>query len=64
MTDFTGSMGYCEFQIPFFIEGVRVETSQMLVGTEYHEEAERIDRETDCCCTIDKNKITRQKRGS
>ena len=46
MTDFTGAMGYCEFQIPFFIEGVRAETIQMLKGTEYHEEAERIEKET------------------
>lgn len=46
MTDFTGAMGYCEFQIPFFIEGVKVETVQMAVGTEYHEQAEKMERET------------------
>ncbi|MGI0086895.1 MAG: hypothetical protein ACREBI_02895 [Nitrosotalea sp.] len=46
MTDFTGAMGYCEFQIPFFIEGIKVETVEMLKGIEHHEEAERIERET------------------
>lgn len=61
MTDFTGSMGYCEFQIPFFIEGVRVETSQMLVGTEYHEEAERIDRETAVVVPLTKTKLQDKK---
>ena len=39
-------MGYCEFQIPFFIEGVKVQTVEMSKGTEYHEEAERIERES------------------
>lgn len=46
MTDFTGAMGYCEFQIPFFIEGVKVETVQMAAGTQYHEQAEKMERET------------------
>jgi hypothetical protein len=61
VTDFTGSMGYCEFQIPFFIEGVRVKTSQMLVGTEYHEEAERIDRETAVVVPLTKTKLQDKK---
>jgi hypothetical protein len=45
VTDFTGAMGYCEFQIPFFIEGVKVETAQMAAGTQFHEQAEKTERE-------------------
>lgn len=55
-------MGYCEFQIPFFIEGVRrTETAQMLVGTEYHEEAERIERETTIVIPLTKTKLKDKK---
>ncbi|MGB9002736.1 MAG: hypothetical protein WCC52_02905 [Nitrosotalea sp.] len=39
-------MGYCEFKIPFFKEGVSVKTTEMVVGSVYHEELERIERET------------------
>lgn len=38
-------MGYCEFKIPFLIEGVKVKTAQMVIGSEHHEELERIERE-------------------
>ena len=54
-------MGYCEFQIPFFIEGIRAETAQMLVGTEYHEEAERIERETSIIIPLTKTKLKDKK---
>ena len=54
-------MGYCEFQIPFFIEGVRAETAQMLVGTEYHEESERIERETAIVIPLTKTKLKDKK---
>lgn len=46
MTDFTDAMGYCEFKIPFLVEGVKVKTEQMMIGSEHHEELERIERET------------------
>jgi hypothetical protein len=39
-------MGYCEFKIPFFKEGVSVKTAEMVIGSEHHEELERIERET------------------
>lgn len=55
-------MGYCEFQIPFFIEGIRrTDTAQMLVGTEYHEEAERIERETATVIPLTKTKLKDKK---
>lgn len=46
MTDFTDAMGYCEFKIPFFKEGLSVKTEEMVVGSVYHEELEKIERET------------------
>ncbi len=46
MTDFTDVMGYCEFKIPFLIEGVKAKTAQMTLGSEHHEDLERIERET------------------
>ncbi len=61
MTDFTGSMGYCEFQIPFFIEGIRAETVSMLKGTEHHEEAERIEKETTIQVPLTKTKLEDKK---
>jgi hypothetical protein len=45
VTDFTDAMGYCEFKIPFLIEGVKVKTEQMVTGSEHHDELERIERE-------------------
>ncbi|MGI0007232.1 MAG: hypothetical protein ACREAR_04465 [Nitrosotalea sp.] len=61
MTDFTGAMGYCEFQIPFFIEGVRAETAQMALGTEHHEEAERIEKETTVQVPLTKTRLEDKK---
>lgn len=46
MTDFTDAMGYCEFKIPFLVEGVKVKTAEMVIGSVHHEELERIERET------------------
>ncbi len=54
-------MGYCEFQIPFFIEGVRVETAQMTLGTEHHEEAERIEKETTIQVPLTKTRLEDKK---
>jgi CRISPR/Cas system-associated exonuclease Cas4 (RecB family) len=39
-------MGYCEFKIPFLIEGVKVKTVQMTIGSEHHEDLERIEHAT------------------
>ena len=50
-------MGYCEFQIPFFIEGVKAETVQMAVGTQFHEQAEKIERETAVVIPLTKTKL-------
>ncbi|HJW19287.1 MAG TPA: hypothetical protein VJ571_01860, partial [Candidatus Nitrosotalea sp.] len=61
MTDFTGAMGYCEFQIPFFIEGVRAETVQMVLGTEHHEQAERIEKETTVQVPLTKTRLEDKK---
>jgi hypothetical protein len=46
VTDFAGSMGYCEFKIPFYIEGQYVKTAMMEQGSKNHEKAEQIERET------------------
>jgi hypothetical protein len=54
-------MGYCEFQIPFFVEGVHVETIEMSHGTEYHEKAERIERETTITVPLTKTKLEDKK---
>ena len=61
VTDFTGAMGYCEFQIPFFIEGIHAETAEMLKGAEHHEEAERIERETTITVPLTKIKLEDKK---
>ena len=50
-------MGYCEFQIPFFIEGVRVQTGEMSQGTLYHEEAERIERESSVAVPLTREQL-------
>ncbi len=44
MTDFTDAMGYCEFKIPFLIEGVKAKTAQMAIGSEFHDDLEKIER--------------------
>lgn len=44
VTDFTNSMGYCEYKIPFYAKNVYVATEQMNKGEEYHEEAETLER--------------------
>ncbi|MGI0065934.1 MAG: hypothetical protein ACREAT_04130, partial [Nitrosotalea sp.] len=54
-------MGYCEFQIPFFIEGIRAETVQMQKGTEHHEKVERIEKETTIPIPLTKTKLEDKK---
>lgn len=61
VTDFTESMGYCEYKIPFFIKGISIKTTEMIVGTEYHEEAERIERETAVTVPLTKMKLEDKK---
>jgi hypothetical protein len=46
VTDFTDAMGYCEFKIPFLVEGVKVKTAEMIIGSVHHEDLERMERET------------------
>lgn len=57
VTEFTDSMGYCEYKIPFFIEGISVKTEEMLVGAEHHEDAERVERETAVTVPLTKTKL-------
>ena len=46
VTEFTDSMGYCEYKIPFFAKGDYVKTEAMIIGGQFHKEAEDFDRET------------------
>lgn len=57
VTDFTGSMGYCEYKIPFYMEGVYVKTKQMVMGEKHHEQAEKIERATAVTVPLTKKKL-------
>ena len=46
VTEFTDSMGYCEYKIPFFAKGDYVKTEAMINGGQFHKEVEDYDRET------------------
>ena len=46
VTEFVDSMGYCEYKIPFFAKGDYVKTEAMIIGGQFHKEAEDFDRET------------------
>lgn len=61
VTDFTDSMGYCEYKIPFFKEGISIKTAEMIVGTEHHEEAERMERDTAVTVPLTKTKLENKK---
>ena len=54
-------MGYCEFKIPFLIEGVKIKTTEMMIGSEHHEELERIERETVIPIPLTKEKLEDKK---
>jgi hypothetical protein len=54
-------MGYCEFLIPFFIEGVKAETVQMAAGAQFHEQAEKMERETAVVVPLTKTKLEDKK---
>ena len=46
VTDFADSLGYCEYKIPLFIEGVRPKPSQSLIlGTKAHHAEEQYEQE-------------------
>ncbi|MBC8251687.1 MAG: PD-(D/E)XK nuclease family protein [Candidatus Nitrosopelagicus sp.] len=46
VTDFTDSMGYCEYKIPLSIEGVRPKPSQsLLMGSAAHDAEEKYEKE-------------------
>jgi hypothetical protein len=61
VTDFTDSMGYCEYKIPFFIQDTYVKTEPMIIGAEYHEEVERIERETAITVPLTEKKLKDKK---
>lgn len=61
MTDFTDSMGYCEYKIPFLKEGISIKTEEMIIGSEHHEELERIERETTITVPLTKKKLEDKK---
>lgn len=54
-------MGYCEFKIPFFIEGISIKTMEMSIGSEHHDELERIERETAITIPLTKKKLENKK---
>lgn len=60
VTDFTDAMGYCEFKIPFFAHNVYAKTEEMMIGTQHHEEAEQIERETAITVPLTKKKLENQ----
>ena len=46
VTDFTDSMGYCEYKIPLSIKGVKPKRSQSLIlGTKAHDAEEKYEQE-------------------
>ena len=46
VTDFTDSMGYCEYKIPLSIEGVRPKPSQsLLMGSAAHDAEQKYEKE-------------------
>ena len=62
VTDFTDAMGYCEYKIPFFIQGVKAKKSEaMMIGTQHHEESEKLDRETAITVPLTKTKLENKK---
>lgn len=54
-------MGYCEFKIPFYLEGVYVKTAEMVKGEEIHEEAEKLERETTITVPLTRTKLEDKK---
>lgn len=61
VTDFTDSMGYCEYKIPFFIEGMYAKTKEMVLGGQHHEQAERTERATAITVPLTKKKLKDKK---
>jgi hypothetical protein len=62
VTDFTEAMGYCEFKIPFFINGIKeIETEQMIFGTQFYGEAQKINAETSIMLPLSKTKLRDKK---
>ena len=46
VTDFADCLGYCEYKIPLFIEGIKPKPSQSLIlGTKAHREEEKYEQE-------------------
>ena len=46
VTDFADGLGYCEYKIPLFIEGIKPKPSQSLIlGTKAHREEEKYEQE-------------------
>ena len=46
VTDFCGSMGYCEFRIVHLLEGIKQpQTELTIVGTKAHEKEEKYEKE-------------------
>ena len=46
VTDFADCLGYCEYKIPLYIEGVKPKPSQSLIlGTKAHKEEEKYEQE-------------------
>ena len=61
VTDFTEAMGYCEFKIPFFINGVNeIKTEQMIIERQFYQ-AEKIDPETSIMLPLSKTKLRDKK---
>src|SRR5687767_10529012 len=54
-------MGYCEYKIPFFIEGKYAATREMEIGGQHHEEAEKIERATAITVPLTENKLKDRK---
>ena len=46
VTDFADSLGYCEYKIPLYIQGIKPKPSQSLIlGTKAHHEEEKYEQE-------------------
>jgi hypothetical protein len=54
-------MGYCEYKIPFFIEGKYATTREMEIGGKHHEETERIERLTSVTVPLTQEKLEDKK---
>jgi len=50
-------MGYCEYKIPFFAKDDYVKTEAMIVGQQYHEEVEEVERETAITIPLTEEKL-------